>query len=194
MRITFALISSFILIVNISASQTWKELLTRADSLMQSGQIDSAVSVGRRGLINPEELLSSKDTAVASLVLRLAKKYRGLEEYDLAERCYDACVKIRRKVLGSDHLDVARGLNGLAIVMWQVGRYDEAEAFNHEALSIREHLLGKDHLEVSGSLTNLGLVFLDQRRYKEAQDLLTRALLIERKNQATAISALLSLS
>lgn len=170
------------LIVNISLSQTWKELLTKADSLMQSGQIDSAVSVGRRGLRNPQGLFSSNDTAVAALVLRLAKKYREIEVYDLAERCYEGSVKIRRRVLGSVHLDVAKSLNGLAILMWVLGRNDEAEAFNQEALSIREHLLGKDHLLVSESLTNLGNVLLDQRRYKEAQDLLTRALLIDRKN------------
>ncbi len=171
------------LIVNISLSQTWKEQLTKADSLIQSSQTDSAVSMGRRGLRNPQELLSSNDTTVATLVFRLAREYREREVYDLAEQCYDANVKIRRKVLGSDHLDVANGLNGLAIMMWLVGRNDEAEAYNREALSIREHLLGKDHLDVSESLNNLGLVLLDQRRYREAQGLLTRALLIERKNQ-----------
>jgi len=149
---------------------------------MQAGQIDSAVSVGRNGLRNPQELLSSNDTAVASLVFRLAKKFRKFEVFDLAERCYEGNVTIRRKVLGSDHLDVASGLNGLALILWQIGRNDEAEAINREALSIRERFLGKDHLDVSQSLTNLGNVLLDQRRYKEAQDVLSRALLIDRKN------------
>ena len=181
-KIILSLISSLTLIANASLSQTWRDLLVKADSLMRAGQTDSAVSAGRRGLRNPQHLLSSNDTAVAALVFRLAKKYRQLEVYDLAERCYDGCVKIRRRVLGSNHLEVANGLNGLALMMWLVGRNDEAEEFNQEALSIRESLLGKDHLEVSESLTNLGLVLLDQRRYKEAQELLIRALLIDRKN------------
>lgn len=149
---------------------------------MQSGETESAVSLGRKALRDARELVASKDTAVASLVHRLAKKYRALEEYELAEKCYEVNVRIRKQVLGSDHVDVATALNGLALAVWQLGKTDEAEALNREALAIRERHLPNDHPHIGESLTNLGNVLLDQRQYKEAQELLTRALVIDRKN------------
>jgi CHAT domain-containing protein/tetratricopeptide (TPR) repeat protein len=181
-RAALILIPCLSLAVNISMSQTWRDLLYRADSLAQSGRMDSAIHVGWQVLENPQSAVSSNDTAIATVLLRLAMRYREHEVFDLAETCYESCTQIRINVLGSEHVAVAKALNGQAILMWQLGRYDESERLNQEALAIRERLLGKDHLDVSESLTNLGLVFLDQRRYKEGQDLLTRALVIERKN------------
>lgn len=64
-------------------------------------------------------------------------------------------LKIRRKILGSEHPEVAESLNNLAVLLLCKGDYEEAESLHREALAMRLKLLGKEHPCVAESLHHL---------------------------------------
>ena len=61
-------------------------------------------------------------------------KYKG--EYAKAEPLYQEALRIRRKVLGSEHPDTETNFNNLAVLYWAMGEYAKAEPLYQEALRI----------------------------------------------------------
>jgi kinesin light chain len=70
------------------------------------------------------------------------------------------------QVLGSDHPDVAKQLNNLALLCQNQGKYDEVEQYYRRALHIYEAKLGPDDPNVSKTKNNLSSAFLKQGKYK----------------------------
>merc|ERR1711953_386743 len=88
-------------------------------------------------------------------------------------------LEIREKVLGSEHPDVAKQLNNLALLCQNQGKYEEVEKYYQRALTIYESKLGQDDPNVAKTKNNLASAYLKQGKYKEAEILykqvLTRA-------------------
>ena len=83
----------------------------------------------------------------------------------------------REKVLGSDHPDVAKQLNNLALLCQNQGKYEEVERFHsiignkceishsryyQRALEIYESKLGQDDPNVAKTKNNLASAYLKQ--------------------------------
>jgi tetratricopeptide (TPR) repeat protein len=58
-----------------------------------------------------------------------------------------------KKLLGTEHPDVATSLNNLAVLYSSQGRYEEAEPLYLQALSMRQKLLGTEHPDVAKLLS-----------------------------------------
>lgn len=101
--------------------------------------------------------------------------------YGEAESILKRAVRIGERTLGPDHLDVAAGLNNLAITYFYQGRYDDAQPFCERALAIRESAFGSDHPQVATSLNTLAGLHLYRGRYDEAQPLYERALEVRQR-------------
>lgn len=99
-------------------------------------------------------------------------------QYSDAEPLLMHALLIRRRLLGEDHLDIARTLNNLASLYRRQGKYDEAEPFYRQALTIREKLLGTEHPETARSLNNLAIFYQSQKEYKQAESLYQRTIAI----------------
>ena len=56
--------------------------------------------------------------------------------------------KISEKLLGKEHLDVARAANNLALVCERQGKFTEAAVLYQEVLRVMENQLGADHPDV----------------------------------------------
>ena len=65
-------------------------------------------------------------------------------EYAKAEPLYQEALRIRQKVLGSEHPDTALSLNNLAVLYQEMGEYAKAEPLYQEALRIRQKVLGQN--------------------------------------------------
>merc|ERR1712117_343353 len=80
---------------------------------------------------------------------------------------------------GSDHPDVAKQLNNLALLCQNQGKHEEVERYYQRALEIYESKLGQDDPNVAKTKNNLASAYLKQGKYKEAEILykqvLTRA-------------------
>jgi len=121
--------------------------------------------------------------------------YVNLGLYDRAVPLLQEALATRRAALGNEHLDVARSLFNLAVVLRRRGDYAGAEALHREALALRRKLLGNEHPDVARSLNNLGLVLTDTGDYAGAEAFYREALAMRRKllgNQHRDVAATLS--
>lgn len=165
----------------VAHAQTWKELSTRADSLFDALNYDSAVTTARAALDEAEKVLGSEDTVVASILYQLGKYHLNSRNYNEAERCLKRSLEIREKYLGADHKDVAATLYNLGAVHLRRAEYDKAEPFFQRALAIRERLFGAQHPQVAKSLLGYTSLKNRQEKYTEAELLGRRAVSILEK-------------
>lgn len=114
------------------------------------------------------------------LEVRLASATGGTyyreERYDLALAHYQRALELAQATLGSDHLEVARQLSNLGLVLDATGRTHEALAHHRQALGIRERLFGTWHPEAAASWSNLAGALLGLEQYEESAAHYQRAL------------------
>jgi tetratricopeptide (TPR) repeat protein len=168
--------------VEAATDTSWQELLDRADSLVATGNLDSADVVVDEAISKALTEYDSADTTVGVSLYREG----GLESYHFrsyaeAELLCERALAIREKTLGPDHPDVAHSLNNLADLYRKQGKYAEAEPLYNRALAIREKTLGLDHPDVASSLNKLAIVYWYQGKYAEAEPLYKRSLAIREK-------------
>jgi serine/threonine protein kinase len=130
--------------------------------------LGQAVDIRRAGAGDPLDL--------ARTLTDLSIVGRRLGQYKEAESHQREALEIREQRLGSENLEVALSLNGLANIYLQQHRVNEAEPAYTRALAIREKILGRDHPDVARTLNNLAILNAGRGRYPEAEAQSLRAL------------------
>ena len=113
------------------------------------------------------EVLKQK-LAEAYVLIEQAKEEKNKGHYFESEKMLLHARKIKEKLLGPEHLEMAESYRNLAEVYERQGRYREAEELREKSLRIKEKILGEEHLETAESYNNLAEVYERQGRYKEA--------------------------
>ncbi len=113
------------------------------------------------------EVLKQK-LAEAYVLIEQAKEEKNKGHYFESEKMLLHARKIKEKLLGPEHLEMAEVDYELAVVYEWQGRYKEAEELHEKSLRIKEKILGEEHLETAESYNNLAEVYERQGRYKEA--------------------------
>ncbi len=127
---------------------------------------------------------SSADPADGTHLYNLGQLYCDLRDYPAALECYEGGLKVRRKLLPADHLDVADGLNKLGCVQFELWDAKGASKSFDEALAIARKSLPADHPRIGLYMNNLGLAQARLRRYGTAKEYHEEALAIYRKARA----------
>src|SRR6266571_2267250 len=115
--------------------------------------------------------------------MALREKGRLAEAATAAE----VAVKTAEKELGPSHPDLARSLEGLAVIYSAQAKRPQAEELLRRGLAIREKALGLDHPDVAQSLNKLGTFigaqafFGGKEKYAEAESLQKHAIAIWEK-------------
>lgn len=78
---------------------------------------------------------------------------------DEAYARHEEGLEILRSCLGTEHLDVARGLDHMAFVFERMGRFRDALTQHQESLAIRVKIVGRTHQDVANSLGNIGHIY-----------------------------------
>ena len=78
-------------------------------------------------------------------------------------------------MLGTQHPQVASGLDNLAEVCYQQGRYQEAKSLLKRSLAIRERAVGSDHPSMAETLKGYAQVLRKMKQKAEAISLEARA-------------------
>jgi CHAT domain-containing protein len=102
-------------------------------------------------------------------------------QYAAAIPLAQSALAIFEKALGSNHPDVAAGLNNLAELYRAMGNYSAAEPLFQRSLAIREQVLGPDHPDVATGLNNLAELYRAMGNYSAAEPLYQRSLGIQEK-------------
>jgi tetratricopeptide (TPR) repeat protein len=104
-------------------------------------------------------------------------------DYEKAELHYLDALKIKKKLLGDGHYDVAVLMELIGEFYRNQRRYVDAELFCKESLKVFKKLYGNEHLNVAFSFNNIGLVLFYQYRIKEAEEFFQKSLNIWKLNR-----------
>ena len=115
---------------------------------------------------NAEE--AKQNLAKAYELLEQATEERDRTHYRESVELLLKAREIREKLLGPEHLEVARIDQVLADVYYYQGKYREAEELYEKSLRIRERVLGEEHPDTAASYNNLAGVYESQGKYKMA--------------------------
>ena len=109
------------------------------------------------------------------LMAALACLLQYIAEYKKAEKLYERSLRIREKILGEEHPNIAASYNNLAVVYQSQGEYKKAEELYEKSLRIKKRILGKEHPKIAVSYHSLAGVYLHRDEYKHALDYFVKA-------------------
>jgi len=144
-------------------------------------------SVSRGAALTARELLDNgagrirnelvgQPAVQAQLMRTMANAYVGLGAYDMAESLSRDAYAIRRRVLGTEHLDTLEALEGIGLALTGAGKSTAAEPYLREAVEANSRLLGDDHPKTLNSANNFATVLARLGRLSDAEPYLRRAL------------------
>lgn len=113
-----------------------------------------------------EEL--KRKLAEAYVLMGQAKDEEDRGYYRESEKLLLKARKIKEKLLGPEHLEVAEIDHRLAVVYGKQGKYKNAEYLCEKSLQVRERVLGEEHPDTAASYHNLAAVHEKQGKYKIA--------------------------
>ena len=110
------------------------------------GLFDDAVALHRDALAVQRDLYGDAHLDIAETLTLLADALHGMREFEAAEPVYRDALAVYRRI-GTDPLEVAVTLQGLARVERELDRADSARALLGEVLAIRRDALGDEHFQ-----------------------------------------------
>ncbi|MFZ3166862.1 MAG: FxSxx-COOH system tetratricopeptide repeat protein [Candidatus Methanoperedens sp.] len=118
----------------------------------------------------------------AARLLNKAGKYlRERALFGEAKQFFEQALDIRKKILATDHPDLAETYNDFAGLHWAQGKYKEAEVFYNNALNIRKKILAEDHPDLAKTYNDFAGLYRVKGKYKEAEVFYNNALNIRKK-------------
>ncbi len=103
-------------------------------------------------------------------------------QFDLALAHHQKALKIRERVFGPGHLQVAYSQNSMGSAYCEKGDYNRALEYYRKVLKIREKTLGAEHPELARAHANIGNVLYEKGAYDQAFAHLEKALYILEKS------------
>ncbi len=139
-------------------------------------------SEGRGNSITAREILdkASKDIenglamdpeTQAQMMEVMGVVYENLGLYPRAQSLLQQSMGIRQRVLGPNHPDALRSMDGMAGALWYEGHYPEAEKLYRETLDIQRRVLGPEHPDTLNSATGLAAALCSEGHFAEAEKL-----------------------
>ena len=148
----------------VKVSEVLTQLLTSADPFTIRGQSGEPTvrALLDAGAERVQRELAAEPELQAELLTMLGRTYRGLAEYDKAQRLLEQALASGQTAFGPDHVLVAQTLGYLGVVLTDKGDYAAAARTLERALRMRRSLLGPEHPDVAITLVELGRVYQDQ--------------------------------
>jgi CHAT domain-containing protein/tetratricopeptide (TPR) repeat protein len=176
------LVSVFALICTGTAlSQTWNGIITKADSLFELKQFDTALEYAKKAAAYAEKKEGKKSKPYANSVNLIGNIYFAKGQYYKAVYYFTLEKDAKKAAYGIDSPNYAKALNNLSSVLSQLGRNREAEPILREALELKIRTLGENDTSVANSAHNLGAVCFNLGKYNDAEQYYRLALKIRKE-------------
>ncbi|MAS53045.1 MAG: hypothetical protein CMJ44_00175 [Pimelobacter sp.] len=146
-------------------------ILEGADPYQAAGDTLSAFDLLERGAARIEEDLADQPDVQAAMQHVMGGVYENLGRYEEAEALLVAALDTRRRLYGSDHLDVAETERALGIVYRRIRDGDRAEPLLRHALDVQRRRLGPDDPEAAYTQRHLASLLRNRGEYDEAERL-----------------------
>ncbi|KAL3934413.1 MAG: hypothetical protein SGBAC_009866 [Bacillariaceae sp.] len=131
--------------------------------------------------IHREHSSDNDQPCIASTLNSIGLVFFKQQNYRLAEMCFTEGLRIRTKVFGADHRDVAILWYNLATVHFERGEEETAIKMYKETLRVEELHLGVNHPDVALTLRHLGQVYQQLGKFEEAAKYFRQVIAMERK-------------
>jgi tetratricopeptide (TPR) repeat protein len=118
------------------------------------------------------------DQSLAEVLRKAADYLRDRAQYAQAQSFYQRALHLQEHLWGPEHPEVAKTLDGLAVLFFRQGKYEQIETLYQRALQIWEQTLEPEDPTVARSLYGLARLKLRQGNYIQAEPLYRRALCI----------------
>jgi serine/threonine-protein kinase len=155
------------------------DLFKVSDPMRAPGTSATAREVLDAGAAKIANELQDEPETRAALLSTLGVVYRNLGAYDKAQPLLEQALAARRQLFGEEHLDVARSLNELGVVLAQRGESAQAEKLFREALLVRQRLAPSSP-DVAESLNDLANIMDEKGDVDGAERMYREALAIRR--------------
>ncbi len=137
---------------------------------------DAAAALIDRTILRPavkaiEEQFKEQPLVDAQLRQALSERYRDLGLNDAAFPLQESALATRRRLLGEDHVDTLRSMDGSAVLLQLQGKYEQAEACVREVLERRRRVQGDDHAETLNSNDTLAQLLQARGKVDEAVEI-----------------------
>jgi CHAT domain-containing protein/Tfp pilus assembly protein PilF len=157
-------------------------MTAKADSLIRTGQIDSALTLAQSALSDARKDLSPGDTILAYVLNVIGKAHYYKADYAKCKLSWQESYEIRIKTLGVESEAVAASLNNLGALAKTVGDFPLAESLYVQMLAIRRRVQGDGHPDLAGGFNNLASLYRIEGKFAEAEPLYRKALAINEKD------------
>ncbi|CAJ1947205.1 unnamed protein product [Cylindrotheca closterium] len=130
-----------------------------------------------------EHSSNNDNSTIASTLNSIGLVFFKKQVYELPNRCFSESLRIRTKLLGPNHRDVAILWYNLATVYFERRQEETAVKMYKETLRVEEMHLGTDHPDVSLTIRHLGQVHQQLGKLEEAAKYFQQVVAIERKRE-----------
>lgn len=147
--------------LTITSSQLGEDHVEVADTMQQMAEVYRMKGDLKGAMKMCDQALQirrfQEDDALAALLNFSGELNASLDDSDEAERCFRECVRIRKKLHGGDHIDVARALYSLGYTHERFRKdYRRALRCFEESLRIRINLVDTNNDETARCYLHLG--------------------------------------
>jgi len=156
-------------------------LANLARALTDAGHLISAEADLQQAVDLSERGGESRSIETADILVQFGSfALDAKSDPDRASQLFSKALNIYRSAIGSQNLQVAATLNGLADAAVWKSDYSLAEHYEREALSIFQETVSRNHPDNAVALATLGSILTQRGKYVEAEQVLNEALQIER--------------
>ena len=152
------------------------QLLTKADSLMQSGNYESAIDKFKEFLDDPGITKTNNAEQLALCYNSIAVCYYQLDNYTAAIEWFLMDLEVQRQ--RGDLESIATTMNNIGLNYKMRGNYDKAIEYYEQTVEIDEQM-GKGS-EIAKTLNNIGMVYRIWGIYAKAIEFFERSLQIRK--------------
>jgi tetratricopeptide (TPR) repeat protein len=167
----------------VAASDIVASLVYAAESVRIAEAFELAQKFAQRALSVSAK--GSLDEATA--LYMLGNVLFALSKYDAAVTHFEACLRIKKSLLGDDHPDVGRVYINFAGVFQRLERLDEALAMSSSALEIFSKAPGEENT-VAYCHQNIGSILFQQDKHEEAMEHFSTGLAVVLKTEGETAS------
>lgn len=96
------------------------------------------------------------EDTLATTLTNLASTYQRVDEIEPAQAIHDEALRLRRRLSGDEHVEVAQLHSNLGLLLSEAGRDDAALRSCEQSLQLRRRLLWPGHPDLARSLMEVG--------------------------------------
>ncbi|MEM9325515.1 MAG: CHAT domain-containing tetratricopeptide repeat protein [Bacteroidota bacterium] len=152
-----------------TSRQLMRPLVLESELLLTRGEYADAENAARRAYNISQSVFDRESSKHVPSMLRLAKVYSTIGDYDKAEAQLTNAISILKAQFGGEHVDVAKAISELALVKFYKDRpLDQVEDEFLEAEKIIGQKLGASNPTYAEVLKNLAIVNIAAGKYSTA--------------------------